>query len=69
MRILPGVIPPAGEYRIAPCCNRLSRLEAAPTKLYNPAKPKSRLSNNLPHYIISDFSMSSQATPIHTSVP
>jgi len=31
---------PAANIVVAPCCRRLSRLEAAPTKVDNTAKPK-----------------------------
>jgi len=31
---------PAANIAAAPCCRRLSRLEAAPTKMDKPVKPK-----------------------------
>jgi hypothetical protein len=47
---------PAANIVIALCRHRLSRLEAAPTKVDTPVTPKCRFSNNLPHYIISVLS-------------
>jgi hypothetical protein len=44
---------PAANIAAAPCCRRLSRLEAAPTKEITQLNPKCRFSNNLPHFIIS----------------
>jgi hypothetical protein len=37
---------PAANIAVAPCCRRLSRLEAAPTTADNPVKPKVSLLND-----------------------
>ncbi|TFG45484.1 MAG: hypothetical protein E4H31_02655 [Dehalococcoidia bacterium] len=42
----------AANIAAAPCCRRLSRLEAAPTKEITQLNPKCRFGNHLPHYIV-----------------